>query len=103
MKKDGFTLVELLAVIVILAIVLAIAIPGIAGIVKSATKGAFKSDARMVLKQLEYEKLKNESFDPTDINKDNINDLLELSNQNYSSLNITLENNNLTVAIVGKK
>ncbi|MFA5408381.1 MAG: prepilin-type N-terminal cleavage/methylation domain-containing protein, partial [Bacilli bacterium] len=34
--KRGFTLVELLAVLVVLAIVLAIAIPAIAGIIEGA-------------------------------------------------------------------
>ncbi|MDD2490335.1 MAG: prepilin-type N-terminal cleavage/methylation domain-containing protein, partial [Bacilli bacterium] len=50
MKKKAFTLVELLAVIVILAIILAIAIPSISGIINNATKEAFLSDAKMVLK-----------------------------------------------------
>lgn len=48
--KKGFTLVELLAVIVILAIILAIAIPGISNIIESSKKGAVESDAKMVFK-----------------------------------------------------
>ena len=42
--KKGFTLVELLAVIVILAIILAIAIPGISNIIDSSKKGAAEND-----------------------------------------------------------
>lgn len=53
-KKKGFTLVELLAVIVILAIILAIAVPGIAGIINSAKRGAFESDAKMIVTGIEY-------------------------------------------------
>ncbi|MDD4298966.1 MAG: prepilin-type N-terminal cleavage/methylation domain-containing protein, partial [Bacilli bacterium] len=50
MQKKGFTLVELLAVIVILAIILAIAVPGITGLIESTTKSAFASDAKMIIK-----------------------------------------------------
>ena len=63
-NKKGFTLVELLAVIVILAIILAIAIPGISGIINSAKKGAFESDAKMIVTGIEYRVLEA-SVDPT--------------------------------------
>lgn len=43
MKKKGFTLVELLAVIVVLAIVAVIAIPTVASVLNTARKGVFKS------------------------------------------------------------
>lgn len=52
-NKKGFTLVELLAVIVILAIILAIAIPGIGNIINTAKRGAFESDVKMMLKDIE--------------------------------------------------
>lgn len=53
-NKKGFTLVELLAVIVILAIILAIAVPGISGIINSARRGSFESDAKMIVTGVEY-------------------------------------------------
>ena len=56
-NKKGFTLVELLAVIVILFVVLAIAVPVITGIIKSSAKAAFESDAKLVLKAIDYKKL----------------------------------------------
>lgn len=56
-NKKGFTLVELLAVIVILAIILAIAIPSITGIVSTAKNGAFESDVKMIIKGIEYNAL----------------------------------------------
>ena len=56
-NKKGFTLVELLAVIVILAIILAIAIPSITGIISSAKTGAFESDVKMIIKGIEYNSL----------------------------------------------
>jgi type IV pilus assembly protein PilA len=53
-SKKGFTLVELLAVIVILAIILAIAVPGISGIINSARRSAFESDVKMIITGIEY-------------------------------------------------
>ena len=58
-NKKGFTLVELLAVIVILAIILAIAVPGISGIINSAKKGSFESDVKMIVTGIEYKLLES--------------------------------------------
>lgn len=101
MKKNGFTLIELLAVIVILAIILAIAIPSISGVVRSAARGAFESDAKMVLKAIDYKKLEIESFDPTTVNQGSVADLLGLSAENYSSVSVKIEDNIPIINIVG--
>jgi type IV pilus assembly protein PilA len=63
-NKKGFTLVELLAVIVILAIILAIAVPGISGIITNAKKGSFESDVKMIITGIEY-KVLEASIDST--------------------------------------
>ena len=52
-RKKGFTLVELLAVIVILAIILVIAVPQIMTTINDATKASFESSAKMVASQVE--------------------------------------------------
>ena len=52
-KKNGFTLVELLAVIVILAIILVIAVPQIMSTIDDATKASLESSAKMVAAQVE--------------------------------------------------
>jgi type IV pilus assembly protein PilA len=100
-KGKGFTLVELLAVIVILAIILAIAIPGISNIIGSSKKGAAEANAKMVLKAIEYKMLEDESFDPTDITEDNIDTELGLDNSNYESLSVKIMNGQVYVTIVG--
>ena len=56
MKKNGFTLVELLAVIVILAIILVIAVPKITDTIDNARKGSFESSIKMVAAQAETQK-----------------------------------------------
>jgi len=52
-QVKGFTLVELLAVIVILAIILVIAVPKIMDTIKDATKASLESSAKMVASQVE--------------------------------------------------
>lgn len=54
MNKKGFTLVELLAVIVILAIILAIAIPSITSLIENSKKGSFESNVKMIAAGIEY-------------------------------------------------
>ena len=50
--KKGFTLVELLAVIVILAIILAIAVPTISSILDTAKKSGFENNTKVLLRYL---------------------------------------------------
>lgn len=49
LNKKGFTLVELLAVIVVLAIIMVIAIPSVMDSMQNARQGAFKIQAEKVL------------------------------------------------------
>lgn len=48
LRKKGFTLVELIVVIAILAVLTAIAIPAFSGLVKDARQQALETDARSV-------------------------------------------------------
>ena len=58
-NKKGFTLVELLAVIVILAIILAIAVPTISSLINNQKKSAFEAGVKMILKGADYYILQN--------------------------------------------
>ena len=53
MKKKGFTLVELLAVIAILAILVIIALPNVIGLFQDARKNSFANEVREIFKQSE--------------------------------------------------
>ena len=59
MNKKGFTLVELLAVIVILAVILLMAVPNILGVIEKAKEDSFKASLKMVMKQVEYEMIQS--------------------------------------------
>lgn len=52
MKNKGFTLVELLAVIVILSIILAIAIPTIGNLIANSKKSMFGNSSKMILRSM---------------------------------------------------
>ena len=52
-KKNGFTLVELLAVIVILAVILVIAVPQIISTINESRKGVLESSAKLIASSVE--------------------------------------------------
>ncbi|HKM40622.1 MAG TPA: type II secretion system protein, partial [Patescibacteria group bacterium] len=60
MKNKGFTLVELLAVIVILGIIMLIATPLIINVISDARKGVFKNSAYGLVKTGENEYMLNQ-------------------------------------------
>jgi type IV pilus assembly protein PilA len=53
--KKGFTLVELLAVIVILAIILVIAVPQVMKVIGQSKADSYKASANLILKAIETE------------------------------------------------
>lgn len=98
--KRGFTLVELLAVIVILAIILAIAVPSITGMTNNAKRSAFESDVKMIITNIGYRELEA-SLDSTiqapAVHETGTGNVDELSNygaepDNYTSFEITSMN-----------
>ena len=54
-NKKGFTLVEVLAVIVVLALLLVLAVPKILNVVENSDKNAFKSSVESLVKTVEME------------------------------------------------
>jgi prepilin-type N-terminal cleavage/methylation domain-containing protein len=102
MNKKGFTLIELLAVIIILAIVLAIAIPFITGIIDKATKDAFASDAKMVIKTIDFYKATTENLNITTATLTELGELLNIPTINYESIDISEDDGVISVFIVGK-
>ena len=55
MKKNAFTLIELLAVILILGIIALIAIPTVTNIIKESKRGAFKASVQNIIGAVETE------------------------------------------------
>ena len=55
MNKQGFTLVELLGVIVILSIIMLIAIPNVTSVLEKNKRENYLADAKKLVTQVEYE------------------------------------------------
>ena len=91
MKKRGFTLVELLAVIVILAIILVIAVPQIMNTIKDARKGSFESSAKLIASNAETYWLTKQTLGETLPTTAACADLASLS-ADYGTCTVTIDN-----------
>lgn len=103
--RKGFTLVELLAVIVILAIILAVAVPSVNGIINNAKQNAFEDNAKVLLRAINYKTAQDNSYDVTQIKKaagiDTVKTALNIDTSNYVTVSITIQNNKPYATIIG--
>ena len=100
-KKKGFTLVELLAVIVILAVILIIAMPKISDVIKNSKEASLETTAKLIASQAEKKYTENQVLDGSTAIK--CSDVAKISSNNYESCNITFDDKgNAKVTIVGK-
>ena len=100
-KKKGFTLVELLAVIVILAVILIIAMPKISDVIKNSKEASLETTAKLIASQAEKKYTENQVLDNSSTIK--CSDVAKISNADYESCNITFDDKgNAKVTIVGK-
>ncbi len=99
--KKGFTLVELLAAIVILSIILIIAIPKITDIITNSRKDAFLSSAKAILRGLDYQNLENVTLAETSLSSLNIT---SLSSEDYdlNTSTVYMNDGQLYLNLVGK-
>ena len=103
-KKNGFTLVELLAVIVILAIILVIAVPQIMNTIDSAREGSMQSSVKMIAASAEREYTVRETLGTLNQEEYPIacTDVASLSDADYVTCEITFSNGEATVKLLGK-
>ena len=100
-KVKGFTLVELLAVIVILATILVIAMPKISDVIKNSKKSSLETTAKLIASQAEKKYTENQVLDNSSTIK--CSDVAKISSSDYESCNITFDSKgNAKVSIVGK-
>ena len=100
MRKNAFTLVEILAVIVILGLLLVIVVPKITQTIQNSKKRTLELTARTIAKTAEEKYIENETFGlEEEITCDSI---AGISNKDYSSCNISFdEEGNALVTIKG--
>ena len=100
-KRNAFTLIELLAVIVILAVILVISIPRILDVIETSKKDSIKSSARMIINSAEKKNMIDKVNGSTEeVTCDNS---VKLSKEDYESCKITIdEEGKATINLVGK-
>ena len=100
-KNKGFTLVELLSVIVILAVILVIAVPQIMCVIESARKGSIESTAKLIAEGAERE-YTNRKILGKDTNIE-CSDVSSMNSNDYGSCVISFDNRGkATVKVTGK-
>ncbi len=99
-KSKGFTLVELLAVIVILAVILVIAVPQIISTITESRKGALASSAKLIASSAESAYMSNQTLG---IEKDiTCSDVAQLTSEDYTSCSIKFVDGKAKVKIIGQ-
>lgn len=99
-NNKGFTLVELLAVIVILAVILIIAVPKVIDTIENTRNASFESTAKLIVAKAEEKVMENETLN---INEDMACDnLVKLNDKDYSDCVITTADDNIKVSLYGK-
>ena len=99
-KKDGFTLVELLAVIVILAVILVIAVPSIMSTIAESRKGALASSAKLIASSAETAYISNQTLG---IEKTiECSDVSNYTEEDYASCKIKFVDGKAKVTLIGQ-
>ena len=99
--KKGFTLVELLAVIVILAVILIIAIPKITNVIDNSKLSSFTDSAKLIASQIDKQRMINEVNGDT--NAITCSDVSSYNSSDYRSCTIGSvdSNGNTSITLVG--
>ncbi len=103
--KKGFTLVELLAVIVILAVILVIAVPQISKTIKQTKMNSLGSTAKLIASKAEEKKVENQALGSYEYIEDfdemlSCDDLVKLDD-NYENCIVRLFEDEWTVLLTG--
>ena len=101
MKKKGFTLVELLAVIVILAVILVIAVPKIMDTINNSKEGTLISSAKLIAAQAEKKYVENQVLEIYDTIE--CDEIVKTTDTDYDVCYITFDSDGkASVTIAGK-
>ena len=98
-KKRGFTLVELLAVIVVLAVILVIAVPKIVNVIENSKLGTIISSAKVVLDAAEKKQSENLVLD--NIDEITCDKVTNLNDTDYKSCDLSFNNKIPYIVLVG--
>ena len=103
MKNKAFTLVELLAVIVVLAIILVIAVPQVLDVVNSSKVNSLKVAAIQIANEAERE-YADRYIEGATITTIQCSEITELNNEDYGTCTVKYDEDGVaTVKLKGKK
>ena len=105
MKKNAFTLVELLAVIVILAVILVIAVPQVLDTITSTKQGSIDVSVKNIAKAAETKYAEMIVTGENISGVINCSEVINISNTDYSNCTVTFDENgkaSVTVTGIGK-
>ena len=102
MKKRGFTLVELLAVIVVIGVILVIVVPRVLKNIDEEKKSTFISSAKALIRKVEYDYMDDEDFDYVALKTFNINDI-SMSNYDIDNSTIKMKDGDIYIKLIGKE
>ena len=100
-KRNAFTLIELLAVIVILAVILVISIPRILDVIETSKKDSFKNSAQLIADTAEKKKVSDKLLGKDE--EITCKDVAKINDEDYASCKITFDSEgNAKVSITGR-
>ena len=100
-KRNAFTLIELLAVIVILAVILVISIPRILDVIETSKKDSFKNAAQLIADTAEKKKVSDKLLGKDE--EITCKDVAKINDEDYASCKISFDSEgNAKVSITGK-
>ena len=100
-KKNAFTLIELLAVIVILAVILVISIPRILDVIETSKKDSFKNSAQLIADNAEKKKVSDKLLGKDE--EITCKDVAKINDEDYASCIISFDSEGIAkVNITGK-
>ena len=100
-KRNAFTLIELLAVIVILAVILVISIPRILDVIETSKKDSFKNSAQLIADSAEKKKVSDKLLGKDE--EITCKDVAKINDEDYKSCTISFDENGIAkVSITGK-
>ena len=100
-KRNGFTLVELLAVIVILAVILVIAVPQIMGVIDSARIGSLESTAKLIAAGAETWYQTESLLSEEEMVIPECSEVAQINNEDYENCEIEFVDGRAYVTIAG--
>lgn len=103
MKKNGFTLLELIAVLFVMAILLSILIPKASNIIMTAKINAFKINAEGIISTINVKKMKNATYNPTFLVTENMKNYINIPANDYAGLSVYLVDSIPNIKVVGAR